>query len=134
MDKIEIFEVDNIGKRYGGNTALSNVSCKFEKSKIYGLVGENGAGKSTLVKILNGTVLPDEGKLSINHKQVVFTSPSMAAKQGVGMVYQEMNLIPNLSIMENVFISQLTNSKIGYINWKTIKQKTQEYLDILKWI
>ncbi len=132
MEKIEVFEAEHIGKRYGGNIALSDISCKFEQGTIYGLVGENGAGKSTLVKILNGTVLPDKGRLMINGRQVEFASPSMAARQGVGMVYQEMNLIPNLSIMENVFISQLTKSNVGYIDWKTIKRKTQEYLDIFQ--
>jgi ABC-type sugar transport system ATPase subunit len=130
MNKVYNLKVEHVSKYYEGIAALADVNCEFEKGKIYGLVGENGAGKSTLVKILNGTKLPDKGQLYINEKKVSLSSPSNAAEKGIGMVYQELNLIPNLSVMENIFVSQLTDSKLGVINWKDIKQKTQHLLDI----
>ena len=130
MKKIDSIKLESISKYYEGVVALKDVSCQFEKGKVYGLVGENGAGKSTLVKIINGTILPDQGNYYIDGKAAVLRSPSEASKTGIGMVYQELNLIPNLSVMENMFISHLSKSKAGIVDWKTLQKKAQQYLDI----
>ena len=74
--------------------------------EIHGLLGENGAGKSTLLKILSGAELPDGGRIEIGGQRAVLTSPQDAQAQGIATIYQELNLLPNLSVAENVFIGR----------------------------
>ncbi|MBV9642791.1 MAG: sugar ABC transporter ATP-binding protein [Verrucomicrobia bacterium] len=98
-----ILSVENITKVFPGTTALDGVNFKVYGGKVNVLVGENGAGKSTLMKILAGVELPTSGCLIMDGHEVIFKNTREAAKAGVGIIYQELNLFPNLNIAENIF-------------------------------
>src|SRR5690242_7814929 len=99
-----VLELSRITKSYPGVVALDGVNLAVRRNEIVGLVGENGAGKSTLMKILIGVVQPDQGAYHIRGESVRLKDPAHAIRLGVGMVFQEGSLIPNLSIMENLFL------------------------------
>jgi ribose transport system ATP-binding protein len=99
-----IVELREISKTFGGVQALDNVTFRCNTGEVHTLVGQNGAGKSTLMKILAGVYLPDKGQVILEGAAVHFTSPYEAQKLGVSIIYQEFNLIPNLSVAANVFL------------------------------
>ncbi|WP_199765270.1 ATP-binding cassette domain-containing protein, partial [Nesterenkonia massiliensis] len=99
-----------ITKSFPGVKALTAVDLDVQAGEVHAIVGENGAGKSTLMKILAGVHPPDEGTVTIDGQAVRFDSPLAARKQGVGMVYQEINLVPDLTVAENISLGQLPSS------------------------
>lgn len=101
-----ILQMEHITKCFSGVTALDDVSFSCEKGKVHVLAGENGAGKSTILKILAGIYEPDEGTITLRGKKVRFNSPTESQKSGIGMVFQELTQINELTIFENVFLSQ----------------------------
>ena len=101
-----MLEFENISKSFGPVRALNNINFNVAKGEIVGLVGENGAGKSTLMKILFGSYLADSGSIRIDGKSIQFASPRDAMANGIGMVFQEQSLIPNLTVMENLFLGR----------------------------
>lgn len=121
----------NINKSFGGIKALDDISLELFCGKIYGLAGENGAGKSTTMKIINGAYVADSGDILVDGVKTRFSSPQDAQKNGIGMVYQELNMLPDLNVAENVFISHLTESRLGLVNWKEIHRKTRELLKMM---
>ena len=92
-------------------------------------MGENGAGKSTLLKILSGDIKPDEGAIIMDGEEKKFSSPNDALKNSISIIYQERQLMPQLTVMENVFLEDLPRNKLGLINRKELKAKTQEIID-----
>lgn len=106
-----LLELRNITKQYPGVTALDHVSMKFEQGGIHALVGENGAGKSTLIKIISGAISPSEGSIVFDGKEYARMTPSISSQGGIGVIYQEFNLIPSLSVAENVFLGQKVGGK-----------------------
>jgi len=123
-----VLELRGVTKRFGGATALDHVDFDLLPGEIHGLVGENGAGKSTLMKILSGVHTPDEGEIVINGESVRFASPKDARARGVGMIYQELSCMPQLSIAENVFLgSQLTRGG-GVVDWKRMEREAADHL------
>lgn len=131
-DRLEInsLQLKNIYKFFNNIPAVSDISFTLNPGKVYSIIGENGAGKSTIVKIINGTYTPERGEIFVNGARVKFTSPADASASGIGMVYQELHLIPNLSVTENIFISQLTKNKAGIIDWKSLKREAKKYLEL----
>ena len=117
-----------IGKSFPGVRALNNVDFKLRCGEIHALMGENGAGKSTLIKVLTGVYIMDEGSIRLDGKPVLIHSPQDAQKQGISTVYQEVNLCPNLTVMENLFLGREPR-KMGFIDWK---QMSREAADLLK--
>ncbi|MGB8252523.1 MAG: ATP-binding cassette domain-containing protein, partial [Anaerolineaceae bacterium] len=107
---------ENITKVYPGTRALDNVSLGFESGKVNALVGKNGSGKSTLVKILAGAIKPTSGEFYLNDEKLHFNSTSDAYDKGIVSVYQEMSLIPGLSVAENIFLGRLPK-KNSQIDW-----------------
>ncbi len=109
---ITSLRIDHITKRFPGIVACSDISLSVGKGEVLALVGENGAGKTTLMNILMGLYMPDEGKIYINNKEVVFKSPSDAFACGIGMVHQQYMLVPNLTVTENIALgmSQMNKS------------------------
>ncbi len=108
-----ILEMQGITKRFHGVPALQNVNLTIFPGEIHALMGENGAGKSTLMKILAGAIAADEGKICINGMAVDITNPSQARGAGITLIYQELNLAPNLSVAENIFMgSELAQAGI----------------------
>ncbi len=110
----KLVEFRNITKRFPGVVALHEASVDLRKGEVHVLIGENGAGKSTLMKVLSGAYGPDSGELLIDGSVVRDNSPGKAMSLGVGMIYQELNLIPELSVMQNLFLGN--EKKRGILN------------------
>lgn len=100
-----ILSLSDIEKSFGGIHALSGVSFDLREGEVHALVGENGAGKSTLIKIVSGAYYPDKGSIIIGENQYDSLTPSLARKLGVGVVYQEFNLLPEMSVAENISLT-----------------------------
>ena len=123
-------EVDHISKTYKGVYALKDVSVVFEPGEIHALLGENGAGKSTLCKILSGAIVPDSGKIKINGQEFDHLTPASAKTQGISMIYQEFNLIPEMTVYENLFLGKEIRRGIRLNKAEMIRQ-TQEVFERL---
>jgi ABC-type sugar transport system ATPase subunit len=118
----------DIGKRFPGTVALEGVSFDVMPGACHALLGENGAGKSTLGKILGGIYRPDEGGFEIEGVSRRFRSPLEAQRAGVGIVHQELSFCPNLSVAENICLSQLPN-RAGRMDWRALHQRAQACLE-----
>lgn len=123
-------EVKNVSKSFPGVKALVDVSIYIDKGEIISLVGENGAGKSTLINVISGQIQPDVGSVSIDGKEVKLNSPTDAIHLGVGLVPQELNLIPQLSVAENIYlgIRKVKPGVIPSIDWKRMRVDAEEVL------
>ncbi|MCP4405967.1 MAG: sugar ABC transporter ATP-binding protein [bacterium] len=125
-----VVELTNIYKNFTGVKALSNVDFSVYPQEIIGLVGENGAGKSTLMKILIGLYAFDEGEMKLRGTPLTFSDPKMAIQQGIGMVFQEGCLLPNLTIAENLFLCHEKKfSRRGLLSMKRMKKEAARQLD-----
>lgn len=102
----ELLRMNHITKKFAGVTALQDVHFDLRFGEVHALIGENGAGKSTLIKILSGFHKPTEGEILLEGQKVSFNSASDALKAGIGTIYQEFNLVPSLSIAENIFLGK----------------------------
>jgi len=122
-------EFRGISKAFPGVQALTDVSFKVDCGSVCALMGENGAGKSTLLKILSGDLHPDEGSIIIDGENKRFYSPHDALAAHISVIYQERQLVPTLSIMENVFIEDMPHRKFGIVDWETLRIRTQELID-----
>ena len=122
------FEMRHISKSFPGVKALDDVGFSIAEGEVRALVGENGAGKSTLMKILNGNYKKDEGQILIDGKEVDITDPLVAAAHGISIIFQELNLVDQLSIAENIFAGRLSKG-LKRVNWKEINRKAKELLD-----
>ncbi|GAB3988327.1 sugar ABC transporter ATP-binding protein [Spirosoma daeguense] len=123
---------ENITKRFAGVTALDGVCLEFLAGNVTAVIGENGAGKSTLMKILSG-VYPDyEGQIRFNGEPVRFQSIRDAQTCGIAIIHQELNLIPYLSITENIFLGREITTRWGTLDRKAMRAKTRELLNRLK--
>src|SRR5437868_9815356 len=100
-----LFRMEGISKRYGGVRALEKAELVVEPGRIHAILGENGAGKSTLIKIMAGVVTPDEGRMTIKGEDVTFASPAAAQAAGIACIFQELSLVPDLSVADNVVIA-----------------------------
>lgn len=101
-----ILEMKSISKHFGGTRALTQLNFFLEKAEVHALLGENGAGKSTLIKILGGVYEPDEGTIIINGREEKITSVGIAQHLGIGIIHQEIVLVPHLTITENIFLGR----------------------------
>jgi len=123
-----ILEMRNITKTFPGVVALDGVSLQVKKGEVHALIGENGAGKSTLMKILNGVYQADEGDIFLNGVETRIKDTTDAKQKGIGLVFQEFNLVDSLSVSENIFMNRLKKTK-GRIDWKGIDKEAQKLLD-----
>lgn len=121
-----------IVKRYEGVKALSDGNLDIRSGEVVALFGANGSGKSTLGKIITGAVIPDGGKLLLDNKEVHFSSPQAANLQGITAVYQELSLIPELTIGENIWLTHEPLTATGQINTKEVRARTVELLNLFK--
>jgi ribose transport system ATP-binding protein len=99
-----VLEMRGITKRFNGVAALQNVNLTIYPGEVHALMGENGAGKSTLMKILAGAYIADEGEIFIDGRPANITDPSSARRAGINLIYQELNVAPNLTVAENIFM------------------------------
>ena len=123
-----VLQAKNITKKFGGVIALSDVNLDVYTGKVNVIVGENGAGKSTLMKILSGVYPQYEGHLLLNNEQVNFSTPKDAMQKGIAIIHQELNLIPYLSITENIFLGREVHNAFGILDSKQMNKKTKELL------
>ena len=114
-DNSFLVEMQEIDKSFPGVHALKDVSMQVKPGQVLALVGENGAGKSTLIKILGGAYLPDDGEIFIEGKRARIPTPNSALQLGISIIYQEFNLIPELTVRENIFLGR-EKTKMGLID------------------
>ena len=114
---VPLLHVDGVSKRYGGVRALEKADLAVTPGRIHAILGENGAGKSTLIKIMAGVVAPDEGSMTMAGSEVSFASPAAANKAGIACIFQELSLIPDLTVADNIVISD-PPTRFGMINRK----------------
>lgn len=132
MEHKIILQMKKISKHFPGVTALLEVDFTLRAGEIHALMGENGAGKSTLIKVLTGVEEFETGEIYMDGfaHPIVNKSPQMAQENGIRTVYQEVNLCPNLSVAENLFIGREPKKK-GIIDWKTMRRRAKEILENL---
>ena len=132
MEKDSVLEMRHIYKTFPGVKALQNVDFTLKKGEIHALMGENGAGKSTLIKVLTGVEEFETGEIMIDgcDHTIINRSPQEAQSRGISTVYQEVNLCPNLTVAENLFIGREPR-KAGLIDWKTMNKRAAKLLQDL---
>lgn len=119
-----ILEVASVSKAYSGKPALTDVSLSLRSGQVIGLVGENGAGKSTLLKIISGNVVPDSGAITVRGRQVSFRNYQDATRAGVFHIYQDLALVPTMSVFENVLLAHEAHfSRFGVIDNRAMRRK-----------
>jgi len=126
-----LLRMEQIDKSFPGVHALDHVDFDLYEGEVHVLLGENGAGKSTLIKILSGSIQKDSGRLFIRDEEIHDLDPEHAQNMGIGMVYQELSLIPALSVAENIYLGQIPLTKIGVVDWKEIESGARKSLDTL---
>ena len=127
-----ILEIRNITKSFPGVRALDQVSLDIYPGKVHALLGENGAGKSTLVKILSGAHQPDSGFIKMNGNEIKFANTRIAEQAGVAIIYQELNLIPQMTVAENIFLGKEPKTKLGLIDFKKMHKDATAELEQLE--
>jgi ABC-type sugar transport system ATPase subunit len=126
-----LLSMQKITKLFPGVKALDNVDFAIDKGEIHGLIGENGAGKSTLMKILMGIYKADKGKILYKGKTVAIQSPQDAIMLGIGMVPQELNLNPYVSVAENIFLGNEFTNQFGHIDWNKTREEAQKVMQMV---
>jgi ABC-type sugar transport system ATPase subunit/ribose/xylose/arabinose/galactoside ABC-type transport system permease subunit len=126
-----ILEMTDITKTFGGVQALKKVNFDLKAGEVQALVGQNGAGKSTLIKILSGAIAPDAGSIRFANKEVSFSSPSDALRLGIGTVYQDPLVYPELSVTENIFMGRELRDRYGNIDMQAQVKEVQRLLQDL---
>ncbi|MGC4073145.1 MAG: sugar ABC transporter ATP-binding protein [Nibricoccus sp.] len=122
-----LLQMRGIGKRFPGVVALAGVDLTVRSGEIHALLGENGAGKSTLIKVLTGVYQMDDGQILLDGKSVRPATPKDAEAAGISTVYQEVNLIPALSVAENIGLGRQPG-KLGFLNWGALRRHAREVL------
>jgi len=122
-----LLRMEGVSKRYGGVRALEDASLDVRAGSIHAILGENGAGKSTLIKVMAGVVAPDAGRMMMDGREVTFTSPAAANQAGVVCVFQELSLIPDLSVADNIVISD-PPTRFGMIDRRAQRRIAEQAL------
>ena len=123
-----VLEMRAIRKAFPGVVALDGVDLSLRLGRVHMLLGENGAGKSTLMKILSGAYQKDAGEIRIKGEPIEIRSPADALAHGIRVIYQELNLIPHLSVAENIFLGRLPTRLGGFVDWRSLHKLTAERL------
>jgi ribose transport system ATP-binding protein len=123
-----VLEALGVSKRFPGVAALDDVSFTLRSGEIHALVGENGAGKSTLIKILTGVHRADEGELRLAGEPVVFHRPHEAQQAGISTIYQEVNLVPLMSVARNIFLGREPKNRFGLIDFPRMHREAADLL------
>ncbi|MEU7103142.1 sugar ABC transporter ATP-binding protein [Streptomyces longwoodensis] len=123
-----VLEAVGVGKRFAGVVALDDVSLTLRRGEIHALVGENGAGKSTLIKVLTGVHRPDAGELRLGGEPVSFARPHEAQQAGVSTIYQEVNLVPMMSVARNIFLGREPRNRLRLIDFPRMHREAADLL------
>jgi simple sugar transport system ATP-binding protein len=134
MTAAPLYEVRNVGKRYGNVVALQDVNFALHAGEVVGLVGDNGAGKSTLVKILSGAHAPDTGEILLDGKPRNWHSPHDALQAGIETLYQDSGIAPDLTVAANVFLGREILKKgllgrLGFLDEKKMREEARQELE-----
>ncbi|MGW3823544.1 sugar ABC transporter ATP-binding protein [Streptomyces sp. NPDC005071] len=124
-----VLEARSVSKRFPGVVALDDVTFSLRAGETHALVGENGAGKSTLIKVLTGVYRPDEGELRMSGQQVRFARPFEAQQAGISTIYQEVNLVPLMSVARNIFLGREPKNRLGLIDFGRMHREAADLLD-----
>ncbi|MEU2350205.1 sugar ABC transporter ATP-binding protein [Modestobacter sp. NPDC049651] len=124
-------EAVGVSKHFDGVFALNGARLSVQPGEIHALLGENGAGKSTLVKVLTGVYAPDDGTIRRDGEEVEFANVRVANRAGVVALYQELSIIPTISVAENILLGERTPSRRGIVQWSTLRRRAKEQLDRL---
>src|SRR5205823_2569541 len=111
-----VLRLHAVTKAFSGIQALAGVSFDLRRGEVHALVGENGAGKSTLIKIIAGAYVSDSGTIEVGGHIHAVLDPEQARRLGIGVVYQEFNLLPELSVAENIFLGDQPTSRLGLLD------------------
>ncbi len=132
MSSSQVLRTEAIDKSYPGVHALDHVDFDLYEGEVHVLLGENGAGKSTFMKIVSGSLRRDSGRIFLRGQEVDIASPMHARELGIGMVYQELSVIPGLSVAENIFLGRLPKRKpLGTVDWSKATSQAKRILDDL---
>ncbi|MCW2618328.1 MAG: sugar transporter ATPase, partial [Modestobacter sp.] len=125
MEPRAVLQLRGISKEYAGVPALRGVDLTIHRGEVLGLLGQNGAGKSTLVKIMSGAERPSAGEVFINGVQVDLHRPADAQSRGVATIWQELSVIPQLSVAENIYVSDLPR-RHGFVHWAEVRRAARD--------
>jgi ribose transport system ATP-binding protein len=131
MDAPVLLQMQGICKRYPGVQALNGAALEVRAGEVHVLLGENGAGKSTLMKILSGAVRPDAGAILVDGQPVDIPHPAAARSLGISTIYQELSLVPHLSVAENIFLGKPPTRWPGIVDRRRMRRETAQILDSL---
>lgn len=120
-----ILEIENLTKLYPGVVALDHVSLSVRRGEIHGIVGENGAGKSTLIKAITGAIAPNGGVIRFDGREYTHLDPKLSSGIGIGVIYQEFNLVPALSVAENIFLGNYAGNGFS-VNFREMNRNAAE--------
>ena len=126
-----IVELKNVTKKFPGVVAMRDMHIQIKPGEIHGLVGENGAGKSTLIKVLTGIHIPEEGEIFVEGERVNFRNPVQAREVGIACVYQELNIVPMLPVVDNVFMGRRLVNRFGLLDYPKMHRIAHEALSTL---
>ena len=127
-DPEPVLEARRVSKRFPGVLALDEVSCALLPGEVHALVGENGAGKSTLIKVLTGVYRPDGGELRYRGEPVTFATPLQAQRSGISTIYQEVNLVPMMSVARNLLLGREPRNRLGIIDVAEMNARAERLL------
>jgi ABC-type sugar transport system ATPase subunit len=124
-----LLDAQRIEKSYPGVRALAGVDLGVDPGEVHALLGENGAGKSTLMKVIAGSLRPDGGRLLLDGDEVPFGDAEHSRTRGIGIVYQELSLVPQRSVAENVVMGRWPRTRLGTVNWRRLRPEARRHLD-----
>jgi ABC-type sugar transport system ATPase subunit len=125
----EMLRMVNISKHFPGVKALDRVTFSVNRGEVHALVGENGAGKSTLMKILAGALQPDEGEIFLEGERVSIPNPQSAWAKGISIIYQELNLLPDLNVVQNIFLGREPRGRLGTLKYSAMVKEAESLLE-----
>jgi ribose transport system ATP-binding protein len=126
-----VVELTHVTKKFPGVIAMRDMHIQLRQGEIHGLIGENGAGKSTLIKVLTGVYIPEEGEMYVDGKKVSFKNPVQAREAGIACVYQELNIVKMLPVVDNVFIGRKILNRFGLLDYAYMHEEAHKALEAL---
>jgi len=130
-DVVPLLEIVGISKSFPGVVALDGVQFRLNAGSVHALMGENGAGKSTLMKIIAGVHSPDKGEVRVRGRSLVFGGPLDALNNGIAMIHQELNLMPYMTVAENIWIRREPKNRFGFVDHRKLRRLTEELFERL---
>ncbi len=121
-----LLSAEGVRKEFPGVVALDDVQFRLKRGTVHALMGENGAGKSTLMKILAGIYIPDKGEVRLKGVEIQLKSPLDALENGIAMIHQELNLMPFMTVAENIWIRREPKNKFGFVDHAAMFRQTDE--------